>query len=368
MADSKPRVLVLGGCGFIGRNLVVHLVNNDLAASILVVDKSLPMTSWLTPVQKAAFEKIEFKQANLSKDAFLAKVFTEPGQYDYVFNCAAETKASQPVEDYEQRVFELSRKAAEFSAKNKVKRFIEVSDAAVYKASEGKKPLKEDAKLEPWTIVAKYKAQVEEALPKIEGLDYIIVRPCFVYGPSCLNYVMPRLIIGAVYKQINDKMELLWDGKMKLNTVHVNDVVRALWHLKDHGKSGEIYNLADSGDTTQETITKHVSALFGIKYSFMGWMKSKALEKMNMKFVCTEVNEKHLQPWADMLKEAKVDLSPLSPYIDQELLYNKNLHIDGTAIVETGFKYEHPELTEAGCREMVQDYIDLGIFPKGYLV
>jgi len=367
MADSKPNVLVLGGCGFIGRNLIVHLVTNDLCASITTADKSLPMTSWLTPAQKAAFDKVKFQQVNLSKDSFLAKVFTEPGQFDYVFNCAAETKASQSAEDYEQRVFELSKKSAEAAAKNKVKRFIEVSDAAVYKSAE-KKKCKENAKIEPWTVVAKYKAQVEEALPKISGLDYIIVRPCFVYGPSCVNYVMPRMIIGAVYKHTNEKMELLWDGSLKLNTVHVHDVARALWHLKDHGKSGDIYNLADSGDTTQETITKHVAQLFGIKYSFLGWMKSKAVEKVNMKAVCTEVNEKHLQPWADMLKEAKVDLSPLSPYIDQELLYNKNLYIDGSAIEATGFKYEHPELTQAGCREMVQEYVDLGIFPKGYLV
>ena len=368
MAAGKPKVLILGGCGFIGRNLVVHLVKNDLASSIKVADKSLPMTSWLTPEQKAAFEKVTFVQANVAKENFLAKIFTAPGEYDYVFNCAAETKASQPAEDYEQRVFELSTKCAEYAAKNKVKRFIELSDAAVYAPKDGKKGAKEDAKLEPWTVVATYKARVEEVLPKIAGLDYVIIRPAFVYGPSCVNYIMPRFIIGAVYKQLNEKMQLLWDGDLKLNTVHVEDVVRAMWHLKDTGKSGEIYNLSDSGDTTQGAITKIVSELFGIKYEFLGWMKSKAAEKVNMKAVCTDVNEKHLQPWADMLKAAKVDLSPLSPYIDQELLYNKGLHIDGSKITETGFKYLHAEFTKEAGRKMVADYIELGIFPKGFLV
>lgn len=368
MADSKPRVLVLGGCGFVGRNLVVYLVANDLCSEIKVVDKSLPMTSWLTPEQKSCFDKVKFVQANLAKDNFLSsKVFTAPGEFDYVFNCAAETKASQPPEDYEQRVLELSKKCASYAAKNKVKRFIEVSDAAVYSPKESKKGTKEDGKIESWTVVAKYKAEVEKFLPSVEGLDYIIVRPCFIYGPSCVNYVMPRLIIGAVYKQLNEKMDLLWDKDLKLHTVHVHDVVRALWHLKDNGKSGDIYNLADSGDTTQGKITNHIQHLFGIKVAYMGYMKSKAAEKVAMKTVCAEVNEKHLQPWADMLKAAKVDLSPLSPYIDQELLYNKNLNIDGTAIESTGFKYEHKELTEDACRAMVVEYEELGIFPKGYL-
>jgi nucleoside-diphosphate-sugar epimerase len=367
MADNKPRVLILGGCGFVGRNLVVYLVKNDLAASIKVADKSLPMTSWLTPEQKECFDKVTFIQANLAKESFLSKVFKEPGEYDYVFNCAAETKASQPSEDYESRVYDLALKCAEASAKNKVKRFVEVSDAAVY-SPQSKKGTKEDGKIEPWTIVAQYKARVEEALAKISGLDYVIVRPVFIYGPSCVNYVMPRFIIGAVYKQLHEKMKLLWDGDLKLNTVHVHDVVRALWHLKDHGKSGDIYNLSDCGDTTQDTITKIVGNLFGIKYEYLGWMKSKAAEKVNMKAVCSEVNEKHLQPWADMLKAAGVDLSPLSPYIDQELLYNKNLNVDGSKVTETGFKYEFPELTEKECRKMVEEYIELGIFPKGFLV
>ena len=58
-------VLVLGGVGFIGRNFVTYLVENDLASGIRVVDKVLPATAYLTKRQAAAFSKVEFKQANL---------------------------------------------------------------------------------------------------------------------------------------------------------------------------------------------------------------------------------------------------------------------------------------------------------------
>ena len=178
---------------------------------------------------------------------------------------------------------------------------------------------------------------------------------------------MPRLIIGAVYKKLHEKMELLWDKDLKMNTVHVEDVVRALWHLTDHGESGSVYNLADSGDTTQGKITQFIANIFGIEYTFLGYLKSKAAEKLAMKQVCVDVNEKHLQPWSDMLKEGNIDISPLSPYIDQELLYNKDLFIDGSAITATGFQYNHPKLTGDDCRAIVNHYIELGIFPKGYL-
>lgn len=39
MSEEKPRVLVLGGVGFIGRNLVKYLVENDLCSYIRVCDK-----------------------------------------------------------------------------------------------------------------------------------------------------------------------------------------------------------------------------------------------------------------------------------------------------------------------------------------
>jgi nucleoside-diphosphate-sugar epimerase len=47
-------------------------------------------------------------------------------------------------------------------------------------------------------------------------------------------------------------MKLLWTKDLKMNTVHVRDVVRALWHLKDAGPPGEVYNLVDKGETSEE--------------------------------------------------------------------------------------------------------------------
>jgi nucleoside-diphosphate-sugar epimerase len=85
------------------------------------------------------------------------------------------------------------------------------------------------------------------------------VRPAIVYGPSDILGITPRLIIGAVYRQLKEKMELLWTKDLKINTVHVEDAVRALWYIaatkEEKGgrtgpvKAGEIYNLCDKGET-----------------------------------------------------------------------------------------------------------------------
>ena len=44
MPTEKPRVLVLGGTGFVARHFVKYLVDNDLASKIRVADKQLPKT------------------------------------------------------------------------------------------------------------------------------------------------------------------------------------------------------------------------------------------------------------------------------------------------------------------------------------
>ena len=36
-----------------------------------------------------------------------------------------------------------------------------------------------------------------------------------------------------------------------MNTVHVEDVCRSVWHLCNHGNKGDIYNVVDSGDTSK---------------------------------------------------------------------------------------------------------------------
>lgn len=63
-----PKVLILGGVGFIGRNFVDYLLKNNLVDEIRVVDKVLPQTAYLSEKTKADFEdpKVTFKQANLS--------------------------------------------------------------------------------------------------------------------------------------------------------------------------------------------------------------------------------------------------------------------------------------------------------------
>lgn len=58
--------------------------------------------------------------------------------------------------------------------------------------------------------------------------------------------------------------------------------------------------------------------------------------------------------------------TPLTPYLDKELLKDNSLSVDGGKIeAELGFAYEHPKMTTAALAGVIQEYVDMGIWPKG---
>lgn len=362
---SKPNVLVLGGMGFMGRNMVQHLVENDLANKIRSVDKVLASTANLGAGHAEAFKapNVEAMQANLTSAAGIKKSYTPKEgdeKFDIVINFAAETKYGQTEEVYAEKVLGLSKRAAETAVEFGVAKFIEISTAQVY--SEGKKASKEDAKLSPWTNLAKYKLQAENALKEINGLPLIIVRPATVYGPGDVAGISPRVITAAVYKHLGEKMKFLWGSDMKIHTVHVRDACAAIWTIAQKAETGTTWNLADSNGTNQEKINKILEPIFGIKTGFFGSIISNAA-RLKLKAVTEEINDKHLKPWSDLCKQVGILNTPLTPYIDQELLYNNSLSVDGTAVESLGFSYKYPKLTEELVREQIKYYVDQNLFP-----
>jgi nucleoside-diphosphate-sugar epimerase len=363
MEGDKPQVLVFGATGFIGRNFVKYLVDANVASYIRAVDKVLPPTAFLGADHQKAFsdKRVEFVQGNLTKADSIARCYKlDKGKFKYVFNLAAETKLSQTNEVYKEKVLELSTLLAKEAVKCGVERFVEVSTAQVYEPK--KHVSKEDDTLKPWTGFATYKLEAEKVLKDMKGLPLNIVRPAIVYGPGDSTGISPRLICGAVYKHTGEKMKFLWSADQKMNTVHVRDVCKALWHIATKCKAGETFNLADKNDSTQGSVNTHLEKIFGIKTGFLGGMVSN-VAKLNMKSTTEEVNDKHLKPWSELCKKEGILNTPLTPYLDMELLYNNHLSVDGSKIEGTGFKYDNPKMTEELLREQIQYYAKQKLFP-----
>ena len=70
MADSgeKPSVLIIGGLGYVGRFLALHIHKNNLASEVRLVDKVLPQLAWLAPEFTGACSQDKFIQADASRE------------------------------------------------------------------------------------------------------------------------------------------------------------------------------------------------------------------------------------------------------------------------------------------------------------
>lgn len=77
---EKPLVLIIGGLGYIGRFLALHIHKNNLAAEVRIVDKVLPQLAWLPPEFEDACAGSKFVQADASRERteFLLAPFFPP--------------------------------------------------------------------------------------------------------------------------------------------------------------------------------------------------------------------------------------------------------------------------------------------------
>ncbi|KAH8330386.1 hypothetical protein KR067_002021, partial [Drosophila pandora] len=356
------------GCGFIGRNLATYLLDNELAQEVRIADKTPPQMAWLNEEQSALFEsdRLEFCSANLINAASCKAAFaphpTTGRAWDIVINCAAETRANQDDAVYKEGILKLSLNCANEAAAQRVKRYVELSSGCMN--SSEKTPLKEDCKLDPWTGVAKQKLKVEKELANMDDLSYTIIRLPVVYGIGDKRYLMPRIIIAAIYKHLNETMKLLWNDAMRLNTVHVSDVCAAIWQLAQSPKTAsQVYNIVDDSASTQGSISNLLVDIFDINVDYFGIVMSN-LTKLYPTDTVGEINDKHMGPWAEICQRSGIDNTPLTPYLDEEQLHHKHLYLDNTKLKDFGYVLQHPKVTRELLMEMINDYVKQQLFPK----
>jgi nucleoside-diphosphate-sugar epimerase len=364
-AASGLDVLILGGCGFVGRHLVALLVKEAPEVRIRVVDKLLPAMAFLAPDHKAAFESpaVEYKQANLNSQAGLEKAF-EGRAFRYVFNLTYDAVTyGQTDEVYKQIVLDVSTRAGMLAAQRGVARFVELSTGQVYEPSE-KATTEATGKLKPWTKQATFKLRAEATLRDVPNLPLTVLRCATIYGPGDVHGLSPRVLCAAVYRHLGEKMKFAWDGKLRCNTVHVRDVAAACWHVaRLEATSAPAYNLADQSDSSQSSLASVLEQVFNIQTGFAGVVASSAMRAFGVKRVADDYNEKHMSAWQDMCKAAGIHSTALTPHIDAELLSHNHLAISGASIEATGFAYKYPQLTADSLREQVETYVTQQLMP-----
>lgn len=380
-----------------GRVLAKHIHDDQLASTVRLVDKVLPVLAQLAPEFSECCAQTLFLQADASRETSMNRIFEHPQgaekKWDYVFNLGGNTAWSRGPEEYKLQSTQLSITLGKEAAKRGVKAFVEASTGMVY--SPERKPRTENDKLKPWLALARAKLEAEQELARIPGLNLIILRFAHVYGPYEASFIGKVLCLARVYQEKKEELKWLWTEDLRINTVHVEDAAEALWAAAEWRETNKtipasstspppsrrltlsskgeeppsgnvpVFNIVDRGQTSQGTAADVVSKVFKIKTGFQGSMVSQ-LAKLNLESVVDDLNEDILQPWADLIATKNITHpGPLTPFLEKELLKDTDLSLDGKLFEEVvGFKYKKPEgLTVESVRAMISSYESMGWWP-----
>ena len=258
------RIVVTGGCGFIGSSFV-HLCKN-LGHEVLVIDKMTYASNedWLpTDTELLVSDICDVTENDL-------------GEYDYLVNFAAESHVDNSIKDGKPFVktnIEGTYNLLELARKNKkLKKFVQISTDEVYGDLD---KLDIEASFEqnflyPSSYYSATKASADMLVFSCGhtfGLPYVITRTCNNFGDRQHN----EKFIPTIMKSIKEDkpIPVYGDGKQIREWIWVEDHVKEILKLLLY-KEGT-YNIG-SGDCLQNIdIIKHIGDLIGKepKYEFV---------------------------------------------------------------------------------------------------
>jgi dTDP-glucose 4,6-dehydratase len=263
MRDPK-KILVTGGCGFIGSNFVRHMHNTYRDASIVNLDALTYAGSLenLKDIQDSP--RYRFIKGDICDPAAVAGAMAGA---DAVVHFAAESHVDRSIEH--PAVFVQTNVIgtqvllnAAMAAKPSI--YVQISTDEVYGSLGPSGLFTETTPLSPNSPYSASKAGADllvQAHYHTFGLPVVITRCSNNYGP----YQFPEKLIPLfINNALKDKpVPLYGDGLNVRDWLHVLDHCKAIDAVMRRGRPGEVYNVGGNNEKTNIEITRLILSRLG---------------------------------------------------------------------------------------------------------
>lgn len=256
------KVLVTGGAGFIGSNLVKHLL--EAGREVVIFDNlSSGYRKNVDAVSDAAFVEGDVRDGNLLAEAMIG--------VDTVFHLAASVgnvrSIEAPIDDSEINVIGTLR-VLEAARALKVRKLVFSSSAGIFGELKHL-PISEDHPVEPDSPYGASKLAAEKlclAYAKLYEIEAVCLRYFNVYGPNQRYDAYGNVIpIFAHQMLLGQTVTIFGDGDQTRDFVNVRDVVRLnLLASEARGISGA-FNVGSGTFVTINRLVELMSEASGIK-------------------------------------------------------------------------------------------------------
>ena len=263
---GKMRILVTGGCGFIGSNFIKHMLDN-YDYPIWNVDKLTYAGSENNIGELKEHPNYQFHQADINEYATLHYMIRE-NKIDTIINFAAESHVDRSIENSDEFIHTningthtLLKLMHEFS----VKKFIQISTDEVYGTlSEDDEPFTEDTPLSPNSPYAASKASADllcRSFYETYKYPIMITRCSNNYGPNQHPEKLIPLMIQRAKK--GEKLPVYGDGRNIRDWIHVQDHCEAIDVVLHKGRNGEVYNIGGQDEKRNIEIVNTIMSSLG---------------------------------------------------------------------------------------------------------
>jgi 2-alkyl-3-oxoalkanoate reductase len=225
------KTFITGGSGFLGQRLIARLKQEGHEVTAL---SRSPKSDALLKALGATTVRGSLTDIDAWQD-------TLQGQ-EVVVHAASPIDVWGDWRDFERDIVQASLDLYRAAARQKVRRFIQISSESVL---QGDGPLLDVGEAHPYpaepnSLYGKAKMQVEQGLlSNITGTECIILRPTFIWGQGGeqLNKVVDKVKSG----------KFMWidHGDVAMEMVHVDNVVECVLLALTQGGSGQVYWVTD---------------------------------------------------------------------------------------------------------------------------
>ena len=259
------RSVVTGGAGFIGSNLVDHLVK--IGHKVTVLDNFVSGKKANLSHHKK--KDVKIKRIDISKGKNLEKYFD---RVDYVFHLAGLAEIIPSIKN-PKKYFNVNvlgtLKVLEAAKKARVKKLIYAASSSCY-GSPKKFPTSEKEKIDikhPYGLTKFLGEQLVIKYATNFKMPNISFRFFNVYGPRLNMSGQYSAVFGNFLKQkrSNKPLTIVGNGKQTRDFIHVEDLIDAFVKVMKSRLVNKVYNL---GSGKEVSINK-IAGLFGGKKTFV---------------------------------------------------------------------------------------------------
>ncbi len=271
------KVLVTGGCGFIGSNFVRYALEARAQLEITVLDLLTYAGNLGNLAGLLDHPRFRFIKGDIADRETVA---TAAHGMDAIVNFAAESHVDRSILDaapFIRTNIVGTQVLLEAALELGIKRFVQMSTDEVYGTLGPSGHFTETTPLTPNSPYSASKASADllvRAFVHTHGLPAIIVRSSNAYGPYQFpEKLIPLMVVNAL---AGEPLPVYGDGMHVRDWVHVRDLCDAVLQVLERAPSGVVYNVGGGHELPNLAVVRAIVRLTGASESLIRYVTDRA--------------------------------------------------------------------------------------------